>query len=95
MMYDRIIVQDGCEQQQKLMCVTSSGMGSTFGEKKLFLPPGGISAAVRSFTNPGICCKIHEYDYYWGYPGLYLSHSLGFILFLSDIATYGIRPEKF
>ena len=34
---------------------TSSGTGSTLGEKKLFLPPGGMSAAVRSFTKPGIC----------------------------------------
>ena len=38
---------------------TSSGMGSTFGEKKLFLPAGGMSAAVSNFTNPGVCYIQH------------------------------------
>ena len=39
-------------------------MGSTFGEKKLFLPPGGMSAAVSSFIKPGICCSVHIYTLY-------------------------------
>ena len=43
------------DTDKKYIIGTSSGMGSIFGEKKLFLPAGGMSTAVSSFTNPGIC----------------------------------------
>ena len=61
------------DKNARVIQPTGSGW-SPMTVRKLFCPPCGMSAAVRTFTNPGNCCKIqvHQNKYITMYNYMYM-----------------------